>query len=261
MVLSVVGRSALSTRQPCQPVARNQEPAKVVQNNKSDPLINSESSQTASLSRCSRSMPPQQEVKRRSYKCGTPVARLEWVGSLQVGRWTHWLIQLHLRVLCVSEKPLMLQCCLWTWFKDEAPIRCGGGRIWGIVFLPGTRALESSLSFPVKESSAMAIERENMSCPNYVFHITCNTRWSAVTAKVTAATTTRTQMQLSRKLMRRLYRSSPWEFSESLWTNWIVLSNSYISLQQYCGSRKPEKNLLWGSKVLLSIGNIPLDHK
>ena len=55
--------------------------------------------------------------------------------------------------------------------------------------------------------------------PNYVFHITCNTRWSAVTAKVTAATTTRTQMQLSRKLMRRLYRSSPWEFSESLWTN------------------------------------------
>merc|ERR1711963_1055758 len=44
-------------------------------------------------------------------------------------------------------------------------------------------------------------------------------RWSTVTAKVTAATTTRTQMQLSRKLMRRLYRSSPWEFSKSLWTN------------------------------------------
>ena len=177
-------------------------------------------------------------------------------------RWdVDWLIQLHLRVLCVSEKSLMLQCCLWTWFKDEAPIRCGGGRIWGIVLVPGTRALESSLSFPVKESSAMAIERENMPCPNYVFHITCNTRWSAVTAKVTAATTTRTQMQLSRKLMRPLYRSSPGEFSESLWTNWIVLSNSYISLQQYCGSRKPEKNLLWGSKVLLSIGNIPLDHK
>merc|ERR1712200_136117 len=30
-VLSVVGRRALSTRQPCQPVARNQEPAKVFQ--------------------------------------------------------------------------------------------------------------------------------------------------------------------------------------------------------------------------------------
>merc|ERR1711963_1324965 len=44
-------------------------------------------------------------------------------------------------------------------------------------------------------------------------------RWSTVTAKVTAATTTRTQMQLSRKLMRRLYRSSPWEFSKSLVTN------------------------------------------
>ena len=33
VVLSVVGRNALSTRQPCQPVARNQEPAKVVHNN------------------------------------------------------------------------------------------------------------------------------------------------------------------------------------------------------------------------------------
>ena len=36
VVLSVVGRNALSTRQPCQPVARNQEPATVVYNNKSD---------------------------------------------------------------------------------------------------------------------------------------------------------------------------------------------------------------------------------
>ena len=146
VVLSVVGRNALSTRQPCQPVARNQEPATVIHNNKNDPLIMSENSRTASLSRCSRCMPPQQEVKRRSYKCGTPVAQLEWVGSLQVGRWTHWLLlQLHLRVLCVSEKSFMLQCCLWTWFKDEAPIRCGGGRIWSIVFVPGTRVLESSI--------------------------------------------------------------------------------------------------------------------
>jgi len=31
VVLSVVGRNALSTRQPCQPVARNQEPATVFQ--------------------------------------------------------------------------------------------------------------------------------------------------------------------------------------------------------------------------------------
>ena len=142
VVLSVVGRNALSTRQPCQPVARNQEPATVIHNNKNDPLIMSENSRTASLSRCSRCMPPQQEVKRRSYKCGTPVAQLEWVGSLQVGRWTHWLLlQLHLRVLCVSEKSFMLQCCLWTWFKDEAPICCGGGRIWGIVLVPGKRVL------------------------------------------------------------------------------------------------------------------------
>ena len=122
-----------------------------------------------------------------------------------------------------------LQCCMWTWYQDQATICYWRGRIWGS---PSEYKMFWNYFLPSNPTFGA-------SRPSHSVKIT--TRLKVATARVTAATTTRTRMQSSR-LKKLSYPSSPLVFSEYKAESFPIRARFEIQLLL----------LLWGNSNTLS---------